>query len=210
MSRAWKVDGLDPDAPAAFNARQVLAVRIAEFYSWAPIVDQAERLELLHELRISAKRMRYTLEAFRPIFGEESEASLQRLRSIQEVLGRLHDHDVRIALIEDELLGLSAEQAADLNGALAGADPDAMTAIAAASFRPPPDDPRRGLIHLLSRQHASRLAIHHEFKALWDELRNAGMRSDLVKLSSLPISEHGGTLSMGGVAKRSREGLNRG
>ena len=103
MSRAWKVKKLDPDAPLAINARRILAVRIAEFYSWEPIVDDDDQSELLHQLRISAKRLRYTLELFRDEFGETGERNIERVRQVQDVLGRFHDHDVRIALIEDEL-----------------------------------------------------------------------------------------------------------
>ena len=188
MSRAWSVDRLDPDAPLAVNARRILAVRIAEFYSWDSVVDDHEHIELLHELRISAKRLRYTLELFRSTFGEAGERNLVRLRLIQDLLGRLHDHDVRIALIEDELRTVVVEQSEALSAALASAEPKSLPAITAAAFRPPPDDPRRGLIHLLSRQHAGRIAIHREFGDLWRTLREEGMRLDLVQLSSIPIS----------------------
>ena len=53
------------DGPLGDNARRILAVRVAEFYSWEPIVDDDARIEQLHQLRISAKRLRYTLELFR-------------------------------------------------------------------------------------------------------------------------------------------------
>src|SRR5215211_188786 len=103
MSRAWPVDDVDPRAPVLENARRVLAIRIAEFYSYEPIVSYPELSEALHDLRISAKRLRYTLELFRPQFGKSGERQIERVKAMQETLGTLHDHDVRIDMIGDEL-----------------------------------------------------------------------------------------------------------
>jgi hypothetical protein len=38
MARAWPVGPLEPNATLAENARVILLVRIAELYSYAPIV----------------------------------------------------------------------------------------------------------------------------------------------------------------------------
>ena len=94
---------------------------------------------------------------------------------------------MRIALIEDELRVLAVEQSDALNDALAGAESTALPAIAAAAFRPPPDDPRRGLVHLLSRQYAARAKLLQECRTLWRSQRDDGMRAELVCLSSIPI-----------------------
>ena len=188
MTRAWDVKRLDPDAPLALNARRVLAVRIAEFYSWEPVVDDNDHTEALHQLRISAKRLRYTLELFRGVFGEAGERSIEHVREVQEVLGALHDQDVRIALIQDELRQLAVEQFDELAEALATAEPDALPLIAASSLQPTPNDSRWGLIHLLSRQHAARQATVQEFRALWTSLKKTRLREDLVALSSLQFS----------------------
>src|ERR671921_1703933 len=110
MSKAWPVDGVDPEAPVIVNARRVLAVRIAEFYSFEPVVPHPELSEALHDMRISAKRLRYSLELFRPQFGKPGERQIERVKAIQETLGALHDHDVRIDIIGDELSRLMVEQ----------------------------------------------------------------------------------------------------
>lgn len=187
MSKAWPVEDLDAAAPLAANARRILAVRIGEFYSYAPVVPREDAGDALHDLRIAAKRLRYTLELFRKPFGEAGKVQVERIKAIQEELGALHDHDVRIALIEDELAKVAAEQAAGISDAVAAAPPPEVEAIAASALRPPPDDPRRGLIALLGREHERRRQRLQAFRALWDRLAAEGMRADLVALSAAPL-----------------------
>ena len=193
MSRAWPVNDIDPDASLATNARRILAVRMAEFYSYAPIVAIETAVEPLHDLRIAAKRLRYTLELFRAVFGERGEAQIERIKKLQEDLGTLHDLDVRIALIHDELAAVSTEQTTAVAAALAAAPSGDHAAITASALRPPPDDPRRGLISLLGRHHAARAEHYRSFLALWNRFADQGMRSDLAALSSTPIGDAGPT-----------------
>ena len=189
MSRAWPVADVDPELPVVHNARRVLAVRIAEFYSFEPVVPHPELSEALHDLRISAKRLRYTLELFRPQFGKAGQRQIERVKAIQEILGALHDHDVRIDLIGDELSRLMVEQSRITRSEIADASPQELAAVAAAALRPPPDDPRRGLIALLGREHAGRRAAYARFRDLWDTYAADGMRRDLVELSATPLPD---------------------
>jgi len=189
VSRAWPVHEIDPDASVIGNARRILAVRVAEFYSFEPIVPYPEVSEALHDLRISAKRLRYTLELFRPQFRKAGERQIERLKSIQEELGTLHDHDVRIALIGDELSQLMVEQSRKTQSDIAAATLEDVAAIATAALRPAPDDPRRGLIALLGREHTGRRTAYTRFRDLWDAFARDGMRRDLVALSVTPLSD---------------------
>ena len=187
MSRAWPVRDVDPRAPVLENARRVLAIRIAEFYSYEPVVPHPELSEALHDLRISAKRLRYTLELFRPQFGKGGERQIERVKAIQEALGTLHDHDVRIELIGDELSRFMVEQSQKTRLQIADASSDELAFIACTALRPPADDPRRGLIALLGRQHAGRRAAYARFRELWEQYSHDGMRRDLVRLSATPL-----------------------
>jgi len=47
--------------------------------------------EQLHRVRLAAKRLRYTLELFRPCYGPGLEARIERLRGLQQVLGEIND-----------------------------------------------------------------------------------------------------------------------
>lgn len=49
---------------------------------------------ILHDLRKEAKRARYTLELFTPLYGDRYQDYLQRIREVQEVLGNLQDCSV--------------------------------------------------------------------------------------------------------------------
>jgi hypothetical protein len=187
MSKAWPVANLDPNAPLDVNARRILRVRIGEFYSYEPIVANPLATIDLHNLRIAAKRLRYTLELFAGVFGDEGKRQIDRVKAIQEALGTLHDLDVRITLISDELVELTQDNVAELDRALATSHPSSYPALTTAILRPPPDAPERGLYGLLARQHADRQAAYRQFKALWDQYTLEGMRDDLARLSATRI-----------------------
>ena len=203
MAKAWPVTDVEPNAPVALNARRILAVRVAELYSWTPVIPHPEAIEPLHAMRISAKRLRYTLELFADDFGERGEQALDQIREVQELLGSLHDIDVRIALIDDELASTSLEHARMLGPRLAASDQAEHQSIVSSALRPPPDDPRRGLVSLLSRQHQQRQEQHRHFVARWSSLQSEGMRRRLVELSTplQPLPDPVATL----VSNRSEE-----
>lgn len=186
MSKALPVPGLDPRNSLADNARAILAVRLAEFYGYQPIVHQEFAIEELHDLRIAAKRLRYTLELFRSVFGEAGEANIQRVKTLQEDLGNIHDVDVRIELVNRELLDLAGVQLANVNAQLALAPKGSHRSILTSALRPPPDDPRRGLYALLSQQAIERHEYYESFLSHWQEFQAEGMRTDLVTLTWAP------------------------
>ncbi|MFT4038256.1 MAG: CHAD domain-containing protein [Thermomicrobiales bacterium] len=187
MSRAWPVPDLDASDPVSVNARKVLGVRIAELYSYEPAVAEPAWSHELHDMRISAKRLRYTLELFAKQFGAGGKAQIERVKEVQEALGDLHDRDVEIEMVGAELAAAMADEADRVRAELAGASPQEMPAIVTSAMRPPPDDVRRGLISLLSRAHADRQEAYERFTTLWASLNAEGMRRDLVALSVAPL-----------------------
>ncbi|GAA5058168.1 CHAD domain-containing protein [Nocardia callitridis] len=86
-----------------------------------PTVAPAERVELLHDIRKSAKRLRYSGEAAQPSVGELATELGQRAKRLQTVLG---DH--RDAVESHEAILAVAEEAAT-----AGEDTAAYAALAA-------------------------------------------------------------------------------
>lgn len=62
------------------------------------VMDTASA-ERLHELRIAAKHLRYTLELYEPALGETTRSLLKQVTKLQEHLGNLHDADVALAYL---------------------------------------------------------------------------------------------------------------
>jgi acetylornithine deacetylase len=173
MSKAWPVPDLDPMATLGENARRILAVRIAEYYSHAPAVAHEDAIEPLHEMRISAKRLRYTLELFREVFGGDGARQLAAIKEIQEALGQIHDHDGRIVLVATELATLEPETGErQWEGGRGG-------------------DPRPGLLAMLAREQDERTTAYRRFREVWDRFARDGMREDLVALSAQPVGAFG-------------------
>ncbi len=92
-------------------------------------------------------------------------------------------------MIGDELSVVMTEQSLQMRTAIAAASADEVAAIATAAMRPPPDDPRRGLISLLGREHAARREAYERFRQGWSQLEAEGMRAELVVLSAEPLPQ---------------------
>src|SRR5256885_16859705 len=98
MAKARTISGLDAAAPTFVNARIVAKTRLDEMYDWSTSVDDPYGIHELHNMRIAAKRLRYTLEIFAEVLPEACVPLLEEVERIQNELGELHDSDVMIAL----------------------------------------------------------------------------------------------------------------
>lgn len=99
MARARPIKGLDSQAPTGKNARIIAKVRLEDLYSWESYVDNPYNIRELHNMRIAAKRLRYTFEVFEDVLPNQSKPIVEELVKIQDELGILHDTDVMIALL---------------------------------------------------------------------------------------------------------------
>lgn len=66
-------------------------------------VTKPDCIEEHHRMRIAAKRLRYSLEVFEPIYGKPMAEPIRAARRLQTLLGELHDCDVWIAFLPDFL-----------------------------------------------------------------------------------------------------------
>lgn len=98
-----RVPGLDPEASLEANARTILRALTADLFRHAAAIPDPARVDELHEARIAAKRLRYTIELFPGLFGDDGLLALEQIRSFQEEAGKVHDLDVRLQLIAGEL-----------------------------------------------------------------------------------------------------------
>ncbi|MFP4323345.1 MAG: CHAD domain-containing protein [Anaerolineales bacterium] len=72
-------------------------------------------VEELHQLRIQAKRLRYTLDAFADVLGETAEQVVEELKPFQDHLGRVQDAVVAIEHISAALEVASPDERAPLH-----------------------------------------------------------------------------------------------
>lgn len=72
--------------------------RLGRLLAFEEYVDQPERADELHAMRIAAKRLRYTLEMFVPLYRDDRRLKpyLAAVKEAQELLGQIHDCDVWI------------------------------------------------------------------------------------------------------------------
>jgi CHAD domain-containing protein len=170
MAKAQPVKGLDPCAPAAHNARLIALQRLEELYSWSQAADDPRDTLHQHHLRIAVKRLRYTLELFQEVLPQECHAILAELEQLQEELGRLHDHDVLIALLKGILIGQDV------------ADEVAETASLLQALGEPPPAVQESLRHLLPRLLQEREVHFFTFRQHWRELEARHFRQELQAL----------------------------
>jgi hypothetical protein len=156
----------------------IARTRLEELYSWDQYVALPYAVRELHNLRIAAKRLRYTLEIFQEALSPACESVIAEVEQIQEELGALHDSDVFIALLRlclgswdagtayvsrlaraDKLKGRTFLNPALLVSLLA---PDAM----------PSADERAGLERLLADFQTNRKEQYAVFYRHWSLLKD--------------------------------------
>ena len=80
--------------------------------AYEPVLRWAD-VETLHELRIAAKWLRYSLEFVREALGKDADQLIARVTALQDHLGLMHDADVAAHLARDFLV----DRAGDLSDA---------------------------------------------------------------------------------------------
>jgi CHAD domain-containing protein len=82
----------DERTDAAANARRELPLLVARYFALVrELLAKDPSPPELHRLRLATKRLRYTLELFRPCYGPGLETRLAELRELQQLLGEVND-----------------------------------------------------------------------------------------------------------------------
>lgn len=156
MAKAWKVKGIQPQSSYRSNAQAILAVKIQEVYSWAESIRDSDKVKELHNLRISIKRLRYSMEFLAINYGEEFQDLLKILADLQEQLGDIHDCDVVEMVLTDYLQALPDQ--GDIETDAIGINP------------------------LLLRYRETRKAKYEAFLQQWDALEEADFKGQLLRI----------------------------
>lgn len=72
-----------------------------EFLFFEVFIFDPSRVKELHQMRIAAKRLRYSLEVFSDLYSHKSDFALDIARQSQEYLGQIHDADVWISFLPE-------------------------------------------------------------------------------------------------------------
>src|SRR5947209_7122236 len=90
----------DERTSAAANARRHLSLLAADYFvAVRGLLAENPGPPELHKIRRASKRLRYSLELFRPYYGPGLELRLQALRRLQELSGEVND-----AVVTQQLL----------------------------------------------------------------------------------------------------------
>ncbi len=92
--------------PPAIRVAEIAAARLAkdvrDFFSKGKDVASAgQSARNLHRFRIEAKKFRYTLELFQPVYGDAVETRLENMRDLQTALGDINDCRAANALLKE-------------------------------------------------------------------------------------------------------------
>jgi CHAD domain-containing protein len=97
-------DALPPDPPEtlAARARRVLPEFARAFFAAGRTAFESGDAETLHEFRIAAKKFRYSLELFAPLYGPKFRKKLSQLKQLQDLLGEMNDLATAHTLLRNE------------------------------------------------------------------------------------------------------------
>jgi CHAD domain-containing protein len=124
-SKPW-----DESKSAAENARRRLPDLVqAYFEQGRRLVAAKAAPEAMHSFRLRTKRLRYTLELFRPFYGPSLDTRLKMIREVQRYLGEVNDCAVSRGIF-DRLLPRPSPHKRKLEGLL-----ETRAARSAAAFR---------------------------------------------------------------------------
>ncbi len=192
MARPRPVPGIDPDRRLRPNARRILAVRIAEVYSFDGTIADPAEVTALHDMRIAFKRLRYLLEIFAIAFPRDLTPHITEVKNLQDILGDIHDRDVQVPMLEEHLRWLDEREGMATRRLVAEAmderegTPRRRRASEAAfrEFRGRLDvgrraDERVGVHALIARRRAERDELYARFLDEWRRLKHERFRTEL-------------------------------
>ncbi len=193
MAPPHKVRNLHCRASFVEGARSVLGVRLAEVEARRTDISGPEDSRALHDLRIAAKRLRYSLETFAVAFSPGvADAHADRVRELQDVLGRIHDLDVLERLLAGRIASMDME--ARLRGLdIARGTADESTRLHELQRLVWGDGrhARLGLYSLIGSKADERREQYRRFLALWSEWEESDMFQSIHAMIAEPPGPEG-------------------
>ncbi len=108
--RSFCEGNIHQQTTVAFDSKQVLqkaycqiSFRLDDFLSFAEFVKKEDEILKHHEMRISAKNLRYTMEFFSRLYPDKLQNEIENIKAYQDILGEKHDFEVWIESIPEFL-----------------------------------------------------------------------------------------------------------
>jgi len=96
--------------PLAEFAHAAIAERADVVIGALPNAMPEENVHEQHALRIDFKHLRYAVEVFAPVYGDDFDALHETLTAFQDTLGDLHDLHLFLDMLRDPALAVSAKR----------------------------------------------------------------------------------------------------
>ncbi len=94
---------LQPETSIAAHLQPLLFAHLSELRRWSDVARDPSHTQEQHQLRIAAKRLRYTLELFSDALPTQASEFIKALSELQDILGALHDQIVLQGISERAL-----------------------------------------------------------------------------------------------------------
>jgi len=151
--------------PRPYGIAPVAAGRISDrlttLLEFSPWVHNPDAVAEHHATRIAAKKLRYTMEVYSPVYRLGLRKPLARVKKIQEILGDIHDCDVWIDTVTLLLLKERSEPRFDRTAGTQGTGRIA------------------GLRQFLLERERERRTLYRRFVFLWDSLARTRLWDEL-------------------------------
>lgn len=158
-----------PSLPLYQLAAQAITQRLDIFLACEASIFDPKNIHELHQMRIEAKRLRYTLEIFATLYPGECKSELKAIKSVQELLGDIHDCDVWTEFLP-EFITQETYRALEYHG-----HTRAMNIL------------RPGLQHFLQLQQQTRAELYQRFLVEWQSLQQENVWPQLRQIVSAPL-----------------------
>jgi CHAD domain-containing protein len=149
------------------RAQKTITSRTAGLLVYEQWVSDPDAVTRHHEMRIAAKRLRYTLEAFNRLYSGTLKSSHRKVRALQDILGMLHDCDVWIGY----LTGFLEEPLGTIR---------------------PGETGRPGISRLLEDRKRERVRLYRTFVEMWNGMRDAHVFETLEEKVAQPLPDEAG------------------
>jgi CHAD domain-containing protein len=132
--------------------------KLCSFEPWVFVEDAAEKQ---HRMRIAAKKLRYIMEIFAPLYAPDLGEPIRAVKRVQEQLGAIHDCDVWISTLP-RFVCEEGMRPGEASPSSAG-----------------PGGPGTDLADLLEDRKRERKELYNEFVVYWKRIRLEGILDDL-------------------------------